>query len=90
MILWNHYWIRGKIKLKIIKKLFILPFIFSLLVILLFPMAFVNNKTRDTPSGSDITGANDTTNIDINHPSYKQNNPLWPKFNGQCTWFAWS
>lgn len=27
--------------------------------------------------------------IDINLPSYKESSPFYPKFNGQCTWFAW-
>lgn len=79
--------------MKIIKRIFALPFIFSLLVILLFPMAFVNGSSDETPIGNTdtvITGSNDVTTIDINLPSYKKLNPLWPKFNGQCTWFAWS
>lgn len=78
--------------MKILKYLFTFPLVMSMFVCVMFPVMLVNTSANSTNEEDNIivVGQNDTTSININHPSYKSNNPFYPKFNGQCTWFAWS
>lgn len=73
---------------RMLKCILLFPILFSILIILLMPLVFANGSGNKENSGG-ATGMNPIA-IDINHPSYKADNPFWPKFNGQCTWYVWS
>jgi Surface antigen len=78
--------------MKLIKVFLIALFSIVFIVCLSFMMV-MGNASDSTSNDNNYTHTDDTTisntKFDINLPSYKSNNPFYPRLNGQCTWYAW-
>ena len=81
--------------MKFIRRILIFPLVISCMLCAVFPLMLVSGSPNNVSASSEsdttiVEGTNNTEDIDISLPSYKQKNPLWPMYNGQCTWYCWA